>query len=309
MVNEYWWFFLLAFVAEILGTVSGFGSSILFVPIAAMFFDFKTVLGVTAIFHVFSNLSKIALFRKGIKKDVAFKLGVPAIIFVIIGAYITTILPTKNIELIMNVVLVFLALFLTINFNKSLKQTNANLYLGGSASGFLAGIAGTGGDDDPTLLVLRNDKTVWWLNGIGAGLLTSTGSTYSTSFQRAFFSMGEFIPISRLVANSNATYHQCCLFPQDGTVLLSGGGNSINNSMAGGPPLSSTIYVPNEINFYGEPIVDCYFQNTTDGTTVYCNTFLTTLAGKVYGCGTKYTALAGQLANKTTFVPLCLPFQ
>ena len=145
MENEYWWFFLLAFVAEILGTVSGFGSSILFVPIAAMFFDFKTVLGVTAIFHVFSNLSKIALFRKGIKKDVAIKLGVPAIIFVIIGAYITTILPTKNIELIMNVVLVFLALFLTINFNKSLKQTNANLYLGGSASGFLAGIAGTGG--------------------------------------------------------------------------------------------------------------------------------------------------------------------
>ena len=93
MENEYWWFFLLAFVAEILGTVSGFGSSILFVPIAAMFFDFKTVLGVTAIFHVFSNLSKIALFRKGIKKDVAIKLGVPAIIFVIIGAYITTILP------------------------------------------------------------------------------------------------------------------------------------------------------------------------------------------------------------------------
>ena len=86
MENEYWWFFLLAFVAEILGTVSGFGSSILFVPIAAMFFDFKTVLGVTAIFHVFSNLSKIALFRKGIKKDVAIKLGVPAIIFVIIGA-------------------------------------------------------------------------------------------------------------------------------------------------------------------------------------------------------------------------------
>ncbi len=173
----------------------------------------------------------------------------------------------------------------------------------------VASIAGTGGDDDPTLLVLRNDKTVWWLNGIGAGLLTSTGSTYSTSFQRAFFSMGEFIPISRLVANSNASYHQCCLFPQDGTVLLSGGGNTINNSMAGPPPLSSTIYVPNEINFYGEPIVDCYLQNTTDGTTVYSNTFLTTLAGKVYSCGTKYTALAGQLANKTTFVPLCLPFQ
>jgi uncharacterized membrane protein YfcA len=145
MEENYWLFLFLAFISEIIGTISGFGSSILFVPIATLFFDFKTVLGITAIFHVFSNLSKIALFNKGIKKDIAVKLGVPAVIFVIIGASITTLIPTNKLELIMNIVLVFLALFLFINFNKSLRQTNANLYFGGIASGFLAGIAGTGG--------------------------------------------------------------------------------------------------------------------------------------------------------------------
>jgi uncharacterized membrane protein YfcA len=145
MEEKYWLFILLAFVSEVIGTVSGFGSSILFVPIAAMFFDFKTVLGITAIFHVFSNLAKIALFKQGVKKEMVVKLGIPAIIFVIIGAYITTILSSQNIALGMNVALVFLAIFLMVNFNKPLQQTNSNLYLGGIASGFLAGITGTGG--------------------------------------------------------------------------------------------------------------------------------------------------------------------
>jgi len=85
-MEKYYLLLILAFVSEIIGTVSGFGSSILFVPIASLYFDFKTVLGITAVFHVFSNLSKIALFRKGINKEIGFKLGIPAIVFVIIGA-------------------------------------------------------------------------------------------------------------------------------------------------------------------------------------------------------------------------------
>jgi uncharacterized protein len=144
-MEKYSLFVILAFLSEILGTISGFGSSILFVPIASLFFDFKSVLGITAIFHVFSNLSKIAFFRKGIQKDIAIKLGIPAIIFVIIGAYITTLIPTTQIELAMNVILVILAIYLIINFKKPLQQTNSNLYIGGVLSGFLAGIAGTGG--------------------------------------------------------------------------------------------------------------------------------------------------------------------
>lgn len=132
-------------MSEILGTISGFGSSILFVPIASLFFDFKTVLGITAIFHVFSNLTKIALFRKGINKDIALKLGIPAVIFVTIGAFLTTFLPTQQIELAMNLILVILAIYLVINFKKPIQQTDKNLYVGGVASGFIAGVAGTGG--------------------------------------------------------------------------------------------------------------------------------------------------------------------
>lgn len=144
MIN-YPLFLTLALISEIIGTVSGFGSSLLFVPIASMFFDFKTVLGITAVFHVFSNITKIVLFKQGVDKNIALKLGIPAIIFVFIGAYLTVFLPEKFMTLFMNIALLSLSVYLMVNFHKTLMQTQSNLYMGGALSGFLAGIAGTGG--------------------------------------------------------------------------------------------------------------------------------------------------------------------
>lgn len=145
MPEHFWLFAVLALLSEIIGTVSGFGSSILFVPLAGYFYDFKSVLGITAVFHVFSNLSKIYLFRQGIDKKIALKLGIPAVVAVIGGALLTTYLPAKEMQVGMNVMLVILSLYLIINFNKKLKQTNTTLYIGGAVSGFLAGLFGTGG--------------------------------------------------------------------------------------------------------------------------------------------------------------------
>jgi uncharacterized membrane protein YfcA len=145
MQENYYLFFILALLAEILGTVSGFGSSILFVPLASIFLDFKVVLGITAVFHVFSNLSKIYLFQKGIDKKIALKLGIPAVVSVIIGALLTHYIPQKQTEMGMNVLIFCLAIYLLFGGHKKIKQSDSNLYLGGGISGFLAGLIGTGG--------------------------------------------------------------------------------------------------------------------------------------------------------------------
>jgi len=145
MNQGFYLFFLLALLAEIIGTISGFGSSILFVPLASLFIDFKLVLGITAVFHVFSNLSKIFLFQKGIDKTIALKLGIPAVIFVILGAILTQFVPLKEIELSMNIFILALTIFLISGAGKNIQQTNFNLYTGGIISGFLAGLIGTGG--------------------------------------------------------------------------------------------------------------------------------------------------------------------
>ncbi|MHA8051262.1 sulfite exporter TauE/SafE family protein [Aquirufa sp. ROCK-SH2] len=145
MDPNYYLFFVLALLAEIIGTVSGFGSSILFVPLAAAFLDFKLVLGITAVFHVFSNISKIYLFQTGIDKKIVFKLGLPAVIFVILGAILTKYIPQKEIEIGMNFIILGVAIYLISGQAGKLKQSNTNLYGGGIISGFLAGLIGTGG--------------------------------------------------------------------------------------------------------------------------------------------------------------------
>jgi len=144
-MGQFFIFFILALLAEIIGTISGFGSSILFVPLASFILDFKIVLGITAVFHVFSNLSKIVLFKKGINKKIAFRLGIPAVLFVTLGAWLTNYIPQKEIEFGMNIIILLLAIYLMTGRLKSLKESNTNLYLGGTISGFLAGLIGTGG--------------------------------------------------------------------------------------------------------------------------------------------------------------------
>lgn len=136
---------MLALLAEIVGTVSGFGSSILFVPIASLFFDFKLVLGITALFHVFSNLSKLYLFREGIRRDIVWKLGLPAVVAVVVGALLTRYIPQKESEVLMNLLLLILAVILFFHHNKALRPSLQNLIGGGLLSGFLAGLVGTGG--------------------------------------------------------------------------------------------------------------------------------------------------------------------
>lgn len=54
-----------ALFAEIVGTMAGFGSSIIFLPIALFFYDSRTALILFVIFHISENIGRIAFFRHG----------------------------------------------------------------------------------------------------------------------------------------------------------------------------------------------------------------------------------------------------
>ena len=138
-------FLLLALIAEIVGTIGGFGSSVFFVPIANFYFDFQTVLGLTALFHLSSNLSKIALFKKGIDKRLILVMGVPAIVFVVIGGILSNYFDTLILEISLGVFLIGLSLFFLVKPKIHIKDGNKEAVSGGVISGFLAGFLGTGG--------------------------------------------------------------------------------------------------------------------------------------------------------------------
>lgn len=138
-------FILLALIAEILGTVGGFGSSLFFVPIASYFLDFHSVLGITALFHVSSNLTKIAFFRKGFDKKLVISIGIPAVTFVIVGAFLSKFIETKILEISLAIFLIAVSLFFLIFKEITVKPTLSNSIMGGTFSGMIAGLLGTGG--------------------------------------------------------------------------------------------------------------------------------------------------------------------
>ena len=139
------YFLLLALAAEILGTIGGFGSSMFFVPIASFFFDFQTVLGITALFHVSSNISKIALFKEGIDTILLLKMGIPAVVFVIIGAFLSKYIQSKTLEISLSICIIIISIILLIFKNSQIYPSTQNAIGGGLISGFIAGIVGTGG--------------------------------------------------------------------------------------------------------------------------------------------------------------------
>lgn len=138
-------FLFLALLTEILGTIGGFGSSVFFVPMASHFMTFKTVLGVTALYHVGSNLSKIAFFRKGLDRTLLKYLGIPAVIAVIIGGLLSNVAASSLLGIILGLVLVVLGISLWWFEEKKINASKRNATLGGLVSGFVAGLVGTGG--------------------------------------------------------------------------------------------------------------------------------------------------------------------
>lgn len=177
-------FFVLVLLAEILGTVSGFGSSLFFVPIASAFFDFHTALALTAALHIMSNLSKITLFRKGIDYKIILRVGIPSVVFVVIGSLLTNYVDTKFFELAMAITLIALSILFFFLPKIILKPTWTNSLIGGGIAGFLAGFIGTGGAIRGLLLAaFQLEKNAFVANSafIDLGVDSARGIVYFSS--------------------------------------------------------------------------------------------------------------------------------
>ncbi|WP_353655874.1 sulfite exporter TauE/SafE family protein [Robiginitalea aurantiaca] len=139
------WFIILALVAEILGTVGGFGSSVYFVPVASYFMDFQSVLGVTALFHLSSNVTKIGFFRKGIDRHLLLYLGIPAVVFVVLGGVLSRFANPRYLGLSLGIFLIAFSVLFLVHKTLRIRATKKNAITGGVVSGLMAGLLGTGG--------------------------------------------------------------------------------------------------------------------------------------------------------------------
>ncbi|MGV3597066.1 MAG: sulfite exporter TauE/SafE family protein [Bacteroidota bacterium] len=145
MAAQYILFLLIVLISEILGTLGGFGSSVFMVPLSQYFFSFQMVLALTGLMHVFSNTSKIFLFYKHIHWKTSLLIGIPGVLFVLLGAWLTTIIRFTWAEAVLGLLLIVISAGLWIKPDWKLSPTITNTITGGSIAGFLAGFVGTGG--------------------------------------------------------------------------------------------------------------------------------------------------------------------
>ncbi|MBK5286356.1 MAG: sulfite exporter TauE/SafE family protein [Bacteroidia bacterium] len=182
-------FFFLALISEVIGTIGGFGSSVFFVPVAEFFYDFKTVLMLTAILHDFSNSAKLIMFRKHIDFRLLLIYGLPSTVFVIIGAYLSNYLEFRYNELILGVFLILFSVFIFVKPSFRLSTTIWSSLTGGSAAGFLAGLIGTGGAlRGMSLAAFNLEKNIF--------IATSAAIDFFVDFSRTiiYFQNGYFQP-------------------------------------------------------------------------------------------------------------------
>lgn len=180
-------FFLFALICEILGTLAGFGSSVIFVPLANFFYTASLVLSLTSILHVFSNTSKVWLFWKHIDRRLFLLYGIPSLIFTIAGAYLTRLYSFEYIEWALAIFLIIFSLAFLLFPYLHLRASNTNAVVSGGIAGFLAGFMGTGG-------AIRGMSLVAFNLGKHAFVGTSAAIDFGVDFSRMliYFSNGFF---------------------------------------------------------------------------------------------------------------------
>jgi len=142
---EIFLFLVFAFLAEVVGTLAGFGSSMILVPLTALFVDVKTTIAVVGLFHFFGQVVDLFLWGRYINWRITALFVGLGIIFSFLGAALVTILPSQTVFLILGVFLAVYALASLLGKRLVLPKTSLSILSMGGAVGFLAGLTGTAG--------------------------------------------------------------------------------------------------------------------------------------------------------------------
>jgi uncharacterized protein len=191
-------FFISALIAEIVGTMAGFGSSTIFLPLALLFVDFKTAIILVAIFHLFGNLSRIIFFRQGFDKKIILQFGVPSILFSLLGALMIGVLPQPVLKLVLGVFLITTSVSFLIKPELTIPANISTFIAGGSVTGFITALVGTGGALRATLLQGFNIEKIKYIATAATIALATDATRIPVYISQGFLTEQYFIYIPLL---------------------------------------------------------------------------------------------------------------
>ena len=202
------YFSLLTLISASIGTMTGFGTSTIMVPILSLFLPLPETLLFVGVIHWFGDILKILFFKKGLNWKLILLFGVPGIVLSFFAAKLPLILPESLLQRSLGLFLIAYVVFLFFKPDWKIKPSTTTAVLGGSLSGFFAGIFGVGGAIKSTFLTAFDLKksvflftsgvigllidssriSQYWLSGIkiGSNLMTALIICISVSLIGAY---------------------------------------------------------------------------------------------------------------------------
>ncbi len=150
------YFIILAFLSEVLGTLSGVSSSALFVPLAKLLESAPVALALTASLHVLGNSVRTVIYWKSIDWKLSLRFGLPAIIMTGLGAQFSDSFSDQVYSVSLGIFLILFSIFFLFFKNKNIFQGKWLPFVGGALSGLLTGLLGSGGAVRSLALVVFN---------------------------------------------------------------------------------------------------------------------------------------------------------
>lgn len=136
---------LLIFFATGVGTLAGFGTSTIMIPILLFFIPLPQTLLLVGVIHWFGDIWRMLFFKKGFRWKLILTFGIAGIVTSYLGASIIFSVPEQILSQILGVFLLSYVLFLLFKPKFKIPKTSATAISGGMLSGFFAGIFGIGG--------------------------------------------------------------------------------------------------------------------------------------------------------------------
>lgn len=136
---------LLTVVASGVGTLTGFGTSTVMVPVLLLFFPLPVTLLFVGAIHWFGDVWKMLFFRGGIRWRLVLLFGVSGLLTSYLGASLVITVPEQVLSRLLGLFLLAYVGWLWLKPRWRLPARNASALAGGALSGFLAGIFGVGG--------------------------------------------------------------------------------------------------------------------------------------------------------------------
>lgn len=166
---------LLTLISSLVGTMTGFGTSTIMVPVLSLFLPIPQTLLFVGIIHWFGDIWKMVFFKKGLNAKLVILFGIPGIIVSFLAAKLPLTISEAVLQKSLGLFLVSYVVFLMVKPRWKIPASNPTALLGGILSGFFAGIFGVGGAIRGTFLSAFNlPKSMFLFTSGAIGILIDT---------------------------------------------------------------------------------------------------------------------------------------